>query len=430
MDQITTFLESIVTKDKISASDKKELASIIKDVELSTESKTTIDFLLSSKAYKIGKNRADSIKLVIEEINNCNSEDGEATGFEHDFVEDDRGTDITCKELINIMTEIKNSEIITNKHKLTLFMLDHIFSYFEMCMTYSKCEKMLTRGNGSTKYEIDRTIFNKTKCFEDGYIFSDCQLYLSENYFNDSQDRNMVRKISKLLIKHKVKIDNMDIPKILPDKIVATGVETILDKKINSYNNYSNEHPMPGVTWDFSKNRYVIRIGNNKITRFSKKNDAIDNCFKQTINCLQKKGGKNGNDITEFATLFFDYSGHFFVTYWKDNEPYFDIQHLLSIIGVEESVKNKKYNTLKNKIVEYTYFTNEWGGKIIRELVSESSMYEIIMSSNSTVSKSFKSDVSKILVELRKKGMLNVNRDGINLNKNNSISQIDYPFPK
>lgn len=92
---------------------------------------------------------------------------------------------------------------------------------------------------------------------------------------------------------------------------------------------------------------------------------------------------------------------------------YFDIQHIISVLNLKESYVKKKREEFTANISKYIWFKNEYDGYIKRELVTEEIMYNIILSSNSTFSKSFKTEVSKILVQLRENGELDFIDDKI-----------------
>ena len=65
----------------------------------------------------------------------------------------------------------------------------------------------------------------------------------------------------------------------------------------------------------------------------------------------------------------------------------------------------------------------------MRELISESTMYKVLLGSNSKISKKFKNDVANILVELRKDGQLKVTNKEITLQKNNQPIVQKYKDP-
>jgi hypothetical protein len=113
----------------------------------------------------------------------------------------------------------------------------------------------------------------------------------------------------------------------------------------------------------------------------------------------------------------FEYSGKMFMIYWYNNEPLFDIRHILLILEQKEDTLNKKYSKYVERIVKNFWYKNEYGGYILRELIEEKTMYDILLKSNSKISKSLKSDITKILIKLRKNNELGINSGKLVLKK-------------
>src|SRR5581483_3827409 len=127
---------------------------------------------------------------------------------------------------------------------------------------------------------------------------------------------------------------------------------------------------------------------------------------------------KNANLIVKNSVkIHFAYKGHYFITYSYKNELYFDIQHLISVLNLKQSSRNAKYNDYCNEIVYYKWHQNQYSGYILRELVNEKTMYDIVLSSNSVFTKKFKKDVAEILVELRRTNKLQLTNDKLQLRK-------------
>ncbi len=185
-------------------------------------------------------------------------------------------------------------------------------------------------------------------------------------------------------------------------------VEELLDEKIHKYNKFNENHPMEYISYDKSINRYDVNIENIR-KRFKLLKDATD-----TIKIIF---GKNKEIFSEnHKKLKFIYSDHYFISYWHNNEPFFDIQHIISILNLKQSYVKEKYNEFSDKIQFYHWHKNKFDGYILRELISEKTMYKIILSSNSTFSKKFKDDVSDILVKLRKRDELKITNKKFLLN--------------
>jgi hypothetical protein len=97
-------------------------------------------------------------------------------------------------------------------------------------------------------------------------------------------------------------------------------------------------------------------------------------------------------------------------------QPLFDIQHIIQLTDSKKTNAYDKYNKFKDKIMHYGFKKNQYGGYILKEFIPEEAMYGIILSSNSEFSKGFKSDVSKLLAELRKQTGLIIEGDQLKLN--------------
>lgn len=191
-------------------------------------------------------------------------------------------------------------------------------------------------------------------------------------------------------------------------------VEKILDGKILSYNKFNENHPMNGVSYDKSKNLYIVNH-DNVIKKFK----TLQCATGYIINLGEELGKKNSKSFqkdTENENIikkYFQYGGYYFLIYFISGIMYFDIQHIISVLNLKNSCVRKKREEFADNISKHIWFKNEHDGYIKRELVTEEIMYNIILSSNSTFSKSFKTEVSKILVQLRENGELDFVDDKI-----------------
>lgn len=113
---------------------------------------------------------------------------------------------------------------------------------------------------------------------------------------------------------------------------------------------------------------------------------------------------KNSKNFQKnFSKHFFVYQKYYFVAYWYNNNPFFDIQHTISVLNLKSSYE--KYNEFSKNIQYSILYQNKYGGYFLRELIGEKTMYNLIMSSNSLFSTKFKNDVSEITknkIELKK----------------------------
>jgi hypothetical protein len=247
---------------------------------------------------------------------------------------------------------------------------------------------------------------------------SDDETNLSGFVKDDSDDSDDIDDISNCEL-------NGKITKKSNDNLSTEDVEIILDKKIKKYNGFSEHHPMEGVSYNKSSNTYNI-ISDNTNTSSKDKLKA----------CKKILDHKNTFSTTKFmlnlnseVKLFFIYQDAYFIIYKNDsNEYYFDILHIISTLNLGDGYATKKYNEFKSQIKFILPHKNQFGGYIFRELISEDTVYAIILSSNSKISKCFKFDVTKILSELRKSNNLVISNKEIKLkkktiNQNNEFDQ-------
>ena len=185
-------------------------------------------------------------------------------------------------------------------------------------------------------------------------------------------------------------------------------IEQKLDEKVPKYNKYSETHPMEGISYNEKQNKYCVRYGDI--------NTCVKTITKGCKKILDSFDNKHPEKILEnVVRQDFTYRNHYFMIYWYENEPYFDIQHIISVLNLKPSYIREKYNDYSDDIEYCIWHKNEYRGYILRELIDEKTMYNMILSSNSTISKSFKSDIAKILTKLRKQNKLIITNDSIQL---------------
>ena len=185
-------------------------------------------------------------------------------------------------------------------------------------------------------------------------------------------------------------------------------IEQKLDEKVHKYNKFSETHPMEGISYDENRNKYRVRY--EDINSYVKN---IEDGYKKILDSFCDKNGKIiSQNVTKQN---FTYHNHYFMIYWYESDPYFDIQHVISVLNLTPRHQSNKYNDYSDEIEYFIWHKNEYGGYILRELINEKTMYNMMLSSNSTISKSFKGDIAKILTKLRKQNKLIITNDSIQL---------------
>jgi len=187
-------------------------------------------------------------------------------------------------------------------------------------------------------------------------------------------------------------------------------IEKIADDRSNINTKLHKKHPMTNVTYDKQLNLYRYHSEDGTIESTKSKEYAINAVF-------DSWDKTDLIDITSFTKTFFPLMNYYFVVYCHENEPYFDIKHIISVLNLKpksEKSKNKEYSDMIKHIV---YYKNDYDGYSIRKLIGEQTAYEIIFSSNSEFSKLFKKHVTKIMIELRKQDQIVVTNEKVALRK-------------
>jgi hypothetical protein len=250
-------------------------------------------------------------------------------------------------------------------------------------------------------------------------IYDVC-IYFEPNEYNGYTVRNLINTdiLCRIVIESKSKISesfekdmNKIIGEIKPTQIIESRqlIQPITDEDIimkqvdsNAGYNYSKEKPMDGVTYDTKRNRYSYSIDGKMY--YSKVLEKV--CQTKISNWKKKSDGLR--EILQTSKKVIEYQNKYLIVFWHDHtnelEPLFDIKHILKLLDVKES---QSYD-IKNKIDDnskFIYFEpNEYNGYIVRELVNEKTLYQIVLDSRSAFSKSFKSDISDLLINMRKNG--------------------------
>ena len=233
-------------------------------------------------------------------------------------------------------------------------------------------------------------------------------------------------KMIKIIRKYEEYYNNEPNEDKINEALNADEVEEVLDNKVDKYNKHDDQNPMIGVSYDKTKKKYIVRYNGIQKTSIdvTKASESIIKIFTD----------KNGQKILKnVQKIKFIYANHYFMSYWHQNEPYFDIRHILSLLNTDDSTTRKKYSEHSKEIEYYIFHPNSFGGYILRELIPESTFYKIVMHSNSDFSKKFKEDVIKILQQLRKNGQLKITNDAMTLRNNNktinsTIIETSYPL--
>jgi prophage antirepressor-like protein len=238
------------------------------------------------------------------------------------------------------------------------------------------------------------------------------ELLTAENYLKVDARKELItlkKPIINAIKRYAEEYNNEPNEDKLDGEKTEEEIEELLDQKIPSYNRYTEKNPMHGVGYCNSKKLW--RFQKDEVDKTSKNLTNIVEMAKSTI--LSKAPGGLEKDSDYTKKIQFTYQNHYFMSYWYEGAPHFDIQHIISVLNLKSTSWHEKYNGFSEKISYLTWHENKYKGYILRELIDETTMYELILSSNSDISKTLKKDVAKILVELRKSGKLDITNDKI-----------------
>ena len=193
-------------------------------------------------------------------------------------------------------------------------------------------------------------------------------------------------------------------------KMKVSEVEDMLDREIPQYNRYTKENPMLGISWNKTKKIWLVRFQDMNIdTKRAKIEDAANIVTCAITSSLKKQKKILKNEALSYIT----YKHKHICIYNTVDNPLFDIMHIVKLLDVSDM--NKKYNQFKDLITHYGFKKNEFGGYIMKEFISEKSVYQLVLSSNSALSKEFKIEVSEILADLRKSSHIAISNDKLKL---------------
>lgn len=235
------------------------------------------------------------------------------------------------------------------------FTADGTFSKVDKCFVKENLKKLdecVTKKERSIIKKVIEPLDKGRLTPADKQIIADSKkiiIKIINNYgeqFNDESNEDDVDEVN----------DNVD------------DVEKNLDSKIKKYNGFSANNPMAGVTFDKSKNKFVVNINST-----TKRIDEIEDAAQMIIKNFRNKNLKTNS--SEFPTnkiqkeLLINKNSNL-VKYIYNNKSYYDVQHILYYMGLKQSCIRPKYNQIKSNISGYFWKLNEFNGYIMRELIN------------------------------------------------------------
>jgi Asp-tRNA(Asn)/Glu-tRNA(Gln) amidotransferase C subunit len=218
-------------------------------------------------------------------------------------------------------------------------------------------------------------------------------------------DEKIIKKIQKIL---KEVTDNDVTCEIVSSQLKVEKVEKELDSHVKKYCGFSEKKPMDYVSFHIGKNSYECNC--KGVRKYLKNKEKL---CEFTLNILRRNFRTEISEIPPKNKTCLEYENTHLIIFALQNILLFDIRQVLSVLDINDRMIERKYKEFSPKITHFMCVKNEFGGFIIRELIPEEVMYEIILSSNSKFSKSFKKDVSMILKKAREDNKLFVVDDKI-----------------
>jgi hypothetical protein len=115
-----------------------------------------------------------------------------------------------------------------------------------------------------------------------------------------------------------------------------------LDTDVPIYCGFSNENPMRGVRWDKINKTYKVTCD----TKTVNVKNIEDACQKKMVDKNNLESVKNVPVEKSFL-----YQDQYFLSFWIGGEPYFDIQHIISVLKLQQVAWNKEYSEFKEDII-------------------------------------------------------------------------------
>lgn len=283
-------------------------------------------------------------------------------------------------------------------------------------------QKHLDEISKSKKFVITPKYLTKLKeCIGTIENVSKQQIECINNLHTGYLKKHEKDALVKLFEQKTITVASQQVPNTEITLVIANqteqDIEKMLDKSVSKYNGFSEKHPMDYVSYDETDSLYVFRkTGCKKIKR---KNVKIL-CDITLKNIRDKFSGTSGEIVTQ-EKIIQPYKDKYLIIYNNTTDPLFDIQHILVLLELEHTQHNDKYEKFKQHITHFTVHKNEFGGYIIRELITFKIACDIVLASNKPFAQKFKEDVSNILDELRKSGQLVVTSTAMTVNTPNQI---------
>ena len=292
----------------------------------------------------------------------------------------------TKQTLLKLMKDIQGEENIDQD------ILQGLIKVLELKSTSSKHKKYIQEETNKVINMIELSINNENKVLPTTKK-EDENIHLSKISLGIDSHRHVQYK--EITTKGEMNVIDNDV-----DKIIV--IEKEIDATIEHYNGYSKNNPMCGISWSKKDKNWRIQYKHNE-----RSNKDLEKITNDMCKILSPKNCTQILELRGISVLY--YKNKKIIIYGDYDIPLFDIRHTINLLDLGDDGSRKKYNSFKNMITHYGFYKNEFSGYILKEYVSEGTMYNIVLSSDSEFSKEFKKDISKLLCELRERKIITFN---------------------
>lgn len=225
------------------------------------------------------------------------------------------------------------------------------------------------------------------------------------------------RTIMDIVDKYEEEYNGKSNEDYIDENLSNEEIQSELDNKIPIYCGFDKDHPMNGVSYIKSSQKYLVR--------YDDLNTTIKNVNTACDKIKEKMEYGNFKIFDNYDMQHFVYLKLYFISYWIDGKSYFDIQHAISVLNLKTTSWNNKYNEFKSQISHYIWHQNEFGGYILRELINNTTLFELVMSSNAPIARHFKRDVAEILSHFIETNQIKITKDKVVSKKPKGIKDMD-----
>ena len=179
--------------------------------------------------------------------------------------------------------------------------------------------------------------------------------------------------LSHALIKLSKKYDNTG---EIDENLTVDEIEKELDKKVLEYSKCDKNYPMQGISYCSSAKKYRIRYGNLD----TKIKDLETACQRIMDHCNDKYNTVNE---TQIQKTILRNNNCTLIEYHHNDNRYYDIRHIISLLRQSRITRSRKYKKFLHRIKIRFWHQNNYGGYVLRELITKKTVKYIIHESHS-----------------------------------------------